>query len=110
MLLTIPLLLVPGGRSRIRRAVVLLVVGLATAAAINLPWLAERLKISVASENSILQIFSNPGVMVVANLISGALIVWSLVQILLGGSPQQRLERTLMSRGDYIGAAQMRAR
>jgi len=110
VLLTIPLLLVPGGRSRIRRAVVLLIVGLATAAAINLPWLAERLKISVASENSILQIFSNPGVMVVANLISGALIVWSLVQILLGGSPQQRLERTLMSRGDYIGAAQMRAR
>jgi tRNA A-37 threonylcarbamoyl transferase component Bud32 len=86
----------------------LLVVGLATAAAINLPWLAERLEIWVASENSILQVLSNPGVMVIVNLISGALIVWSLIQILLGANPQQRLERTLMSRGDYIGAAQMR--
>jgi tRNA A-37 threonylcarbamoyl transferase component Bud32 len=109
-LLTLPLLLVAGIRSRTRRAVILLVVGLAAAAAINVPWLAERLKLSEASEGSILQMFSDPTVVVVANLVCGALIVWSLVQILLGGSPQQRLERTLMSRGDFIGAAQMRAK
>lgn len=107
-LLAFPLLLVAYLPSRTRRAVILLVVGLATAAIINLPWLAERFKIFVAGENSILQAFSNPGVMVVVNLISGALIVWSLAQIFLAGGPQQRLERTLMSRGDFVGAAQMR--
>ena len=94
--------------SRTRRAAIMLVVGLGAAAAINLPWLAELLKISIAEENSFLKLFSNPGVMVVANLISGAFIVWSLAQLLLAGSPQQRLERTLMSRGDFIGAAQLR--
>jgi tRNA A-37 threonylcarbamoyl transferase component Bud32 len=88
---------------------VLLTVGLATATAINLPWIAEWLKITEGSKNAILQLFSNPGVMVVANLACGALIVWSLVQILFGGGPQQKLERTLMNRGDFIGAAQMRA-
>ncbi len=107
-LVALPLLLVAYIPSRTRRAIILLVVGLATAAAINLPWLAERLKISVAQEDSILQAFSNPGVMVVVNLISGALIVWSLAQLFLAGGPQQRLERTLMSRGDFTGAAQMR--
>jgi tRNA A-37 threonylcarbamoyl transferase component Bud32 len=106
----VAVLLVAYVPSRTRRAVIVLVVGLATAAAINLPWLAERLKISLGSEDSILHAFSNPGVMVVVNLISGALIVWALAQLLLGGNPQQRLERTLMSRGDFIGAAQMRAK
>ena len=53
-LLALPLLLVAGIRSRTRRAVILLVVGLAAAAAINVPWLAERLKLSEASEGSIL--------------------------------------------------------
>jgi tRNA A-37 threonylcarbamoyl transferase component Bud32 len=106
----VPLILLLFVPSRTRRAAVLLVIGLATSAAINLPWLAERLKFTEASENSILQAFSNPGVMVVVNLISGAVIVWSLAQLLLGGSPQQRLERTLMSRGDFVGAAQMRAK
>jgi tRNA A-37 threonylcarbamoyl transferase component Bud32 len=89
---------------------VLLVIGLAVATAINLPWIAERFKFTEASNNAILQVLSNPGIMVVANLVCGVLIVWSLVQILFGGGPQQKLERTLMSRGDFIGAAQMRAR
>ena len=107
-LLAFPLLLVAYVPSRTRRAVILLAVGLATAAVINLPWLAERFKIFVAREGSILEALSNPGVMVVVNLVSGAVIVWSLAQLLLAGSPQQRLERTLMSRGDFVGAAQMR--
>jgi tRNA A-37 threonylcarbamoyl transferase component Bud32 len=107
-LLALSLLVVPGLRSRTRRAIIVFVVGLAGAAAINLPWLAERLGISDTSEDSILQVFSNPSVVVVANLACGALIVWALVQLLYAGGPQQRLERTLMSRGDFIGAAQMR--
>ena len=106
----IPMLLIAFVPSRTRRAVVLLIIGLATSAAINFPWLAERLKITEAPEDSILQAFSNPSVMVVLNLLSGAVIVWSLAQLLLAGSPQQRLERTLMSRGDFVGAAQMRAK
>jgi tRNA A-37 threonylcarbamoyl transferase component Bud32 len=106
----VALLLVAYVPSRTRRAVILLIVGLASAAIINLPWLAERLKLSIASEDSMLHALSNPGAMVVVNLLSGAVIVWALAQLLLGGSPQQRLERTLMSRGDYIGAAQMRAK
>ncbi len=109
-LLAVPLFLVAFVPSRTRRAAIVLAISLAMAAAFNLPWLAERLKLTEASEGSILQVFSNPGVMVVTNLVCGALIVWSLAQILLGGGPQQRLERTLMSRGDFIGAAQMRAR
>jgi tRNA A-37 threonylcarbamoyl transferase component Bud32 len=107
-LLAIPLLLVAYVPSRTRRAVILLLVGLTIAAVINLPWLAERFKIFAAGEGSILHAISNPGVMVVVNLISGALIVWSLAQLFLAGGPQQRLERTLMSRGDFVGAAQMR--
>ncbi|MBD3856900.1 MAG: hypothetical protein IFK92_10345, partial [Acidobacteria bacterium] len=104
----IPLILVAFVPSRTRRSIVLLVIGLATSAAINLPWFAERLKIGEVSEIPILQAFSNPGAMVIVNLIAGVVIVWSLAQLLLGGSPQQRLERTLMSRGDFVGAAQMR--
>jgi tRNA A-37 threonylcarbamoyl transferase component Bud32 len=107
-LLAFPLLLVAYVPSRTRRAIILLATGLAIAAIINLPWLAERFKIFAAGEGSILHAFSNPGVMVVVNLISGALIVWSLAQLFLAGGPQQRLERTLMSRGDFVGAAQMR--
>ena len=106
----IPLILVAFVPSRTRRSIVLLVIGLATSAAINLPWFAERLKIGEVSEIPILQAFSNPGAMVIVNLIAGVVIVWSLAQLLLGGSPQQRLERTLMSRGDFVGAAQMRAK
>ena len=106
----IPLILVAFVPSRTRRAIVLLVIGLAASAAINLPWLAERMKISEVSENPILQALSNPGAMVIVNLIAGVVVVWSLAQLLLGGSPQQRLERTLMSRGDFVGAAQMRAK
>ena len=104
------LLLGAGPRTRTRRAVIALFIGLSTAAAINLPWLAERLKISIESESSILHVLSNPGVMMVTNLVCSVLIVWALVQILLGGGPQQRLERTLMSRGVFVGAAQVRAR
>ena len=105
----LPLLLVAGPRTRARRAVVALFVALSTAAVINLPWLAEQLNISFESESSILHVLSNPGVMMATNLVCSALIVWALVQLLLGGGPQQRLERTLMSRGDFVGAAQMRA-
>ena len=92
-LFAFPLLFVAFVPSRTRRAVVLLVLGLATSAAINLPWLAERLKITEISEVSILQVFSNPGVMVIVNLISGGVIVWSLAQLLLGGSPQQLVDQ-----------------
>jgi len=77
----VPLILVAFVPSRTRRAIALLVIGLATSAAINLPWLAERLKIAEVSEFPILQVFSNPGVMVMVNLISGVVIVWALAQL-----------------------------
>jgi tRNA A-37 threonylcarbamoyl transferase component Bud32 len=109
VLFAISLLVAVRVPSRTRRAAALLAIGLAAAAAINVPWIVERLRITGASENAILQVFSNPGIMVVANLACGTLIVWSLVQILFNGGSQQKLERTLMSRGDFTGAAQMRA-
>jgi tRNA A-37 threonylcarbamoyl transferase component Bud32/tetratricopeptide (TPR) repeat protein len=108
LLSSIPFLLVAYVPSRTRRSVAMLVVGLALAAACNLPWLADRLKFSIA-ENALLQQFSNPKFVVVANAAAAALIVWGLVRILLTASPNQRLVRTLISRGDFVGAAQLQA-
>jgi tetratricopeptide (TPR) repeat protein len=87
----------------------LVIVGLALATVFNLPWLAKYLQVAKATDSQILQLLSNPTVMVGANLVAGALIVWGLFKLLLASNPKQRLVRTLIGRGDYVGAAQLQA-
>jgi len=103
----IPLLLVAFVPGRTRRHVVLLLFGFALAAVFNLPWLARYLPLADTPGSGLVQLLSNPTVMIVANAIAGSLIVWCLVQLFLSASPQQRLVRTLISRGDLKGAAQL---
>jgi tetratricopeptide (TPR) repeat protein len=106
----IPLLLfvfVPG---RTRRYVALLLVGFGIAAAFNLPWLAKYLPLIGAPEGGLARLASNPSMLIAANSVAGILIVWCLIQLFFATSPQQRLVRTLISRGDLMGAAQLQAR
>jgi len=105
----IPLLLVAFAPGRTRRHIVLLLVGFTLAAVFNLPWFAKYLPLAGASESRLVQFASNPTVMIAANAVAGALIVWCLIQLFLAASPQQRLVRTLISRGDLMGAAQLQA-
>ena len=104
-----PLVLIAAMPGQTRRNVGWVVVGIALATVINLPWLVKYLEVGGAANSPILRLLSDPIVMIVANLMAGTLIVWGLIQLLLVGSPQQRLTRTLISRGDYLGAAQLRA-
>jgi tetratricopeptide (TPR) repeat protein len=106
----IPLLLVAFVPGRTRRYVVLLLVGFALATVFNLPWLAKYLPLTGASDSGLAQLASNPTFMIAANAVAGALIVWCLIQLFLAASPQQRFVRTLISRGDLMGAAQLQAR
>ena len=103
----VPLLLVAFAPGRTRRYIVLLLVGFALAAVFNLPWLTKFWPLAAAPDSGLLQLVSNPTFMILANAIAGALIVWCLVQLFVSASPQQRLARTLISRGDLIGAAQL---
>jgi tetratricopeptide (TPR) repeat protein len=89
---------------------VLLIVGFALAALFNLPWLAKYLPLTDTPVAGLAQLASNPTFMIVANAAAGILIVWCLVQLFLAASPQQRLVRTLISRGDLMGAAQLQAK
>lgn len=106
----IPLLLVAFVPGRTRRYVALLLVGFALAAVFNLPWLAKYLPLTGATDSGFAQLASNSTFMIVANAVAGSLIVWCLVQLFLAVSPQQRLVRTLISRGDFMGAAQLQAK
>jgi len=87
----------------------MVIAGLALATVFNLPWLAKYLQVAEATDSQILQLLSNPTVMVGVNLVAGALIVWGLFKLLLASSPKQRLVRTLIGRGDFVGAAQLQA-
>ena len=105
----LPLVLLVAMPGQTRRYVGLLVIGAALATVSNLPWLAKKLQVVEAGDSPILRVLSDPTVMVAANVVAGGLIVWGLIQLLLAASPQQRLARTLIGRGDYLGAAQLRA-
>ena len=104
-----PLVLIAAMPGQTRRNLGWVVIGIALASVINLPWLVKYLEVGEAANSSILRLLSDPIVMIVANLMAGTLIVWGLIKLLLAGSPQQRLVRTLIGRGDYLGAAQLRA-
>lgn len=104
-----PLVLIAATLGQTRRNLGWVVIGIALASVINLPWLVKYLEVGEAANSPILRLLSDPIVMIVANLMAGTLIVWGLIQLLLAGSPHQRLVRTLIGRGDYLGAAQLRA-
>ena len=104
----LPLLLVAAMPGQTRRSVGFIVIGATLATVFNLPWLAKSLQVVKAADSPVLRLLSDPMVMVAANLVAGGLIVWGLIQLLLTASPQQRLVRTLISHGDYLGAAQLR--
>jgi tetratricopeptide (TPR) repeat protein len=104
-----PLVLIAAMPGQTRRYGGLVIVGLALATIFNLPWLAKYLQVAKATDSQILQLLSNPTVMVGANFVAGALIVWGLFKLLLASNPKQRLVRTLIGRGDYVGAAQLQA-
>jgi len=106
---TFPLVLIAAMPGQTRRYGGLVIVGLALATVFNLPWLAKYLLVGEATDSQIAQLLSNPTVMVGANLVAGALIVWGLFKLLLASSPKQRLVKTLIGRGDYVGAAQLQA-
>ncbi len=106
----IPLLLFAFVPGRTRRYVVLLIIGFGLAALFNLPWLAKYLPLTDTPAGGLAQLASNPTFMIVANAATGVLIAWCLVQLFLAASPQQRLVRTLISRGDLMGAAQLQAK
>ncbi len=106
----LPLLLIAAVPSSTRRSVILLFIGFTLAAVFNLPWLAKTLVPSDSVEALIPQLLTDPTVLVIANAAAGLLIAGGLWQLLLSGSPQQRLVRTLVNRGDFLGAAQMQAR
>ncbi len=104
-----PLLLVAAMPSRTRRSMIVLFAGLVLAAVFNLPWLVQQLQISEAMPQRLIDLATNPTVMLVANAAAGLMIVWGLVQLLFAGSPRQRLVSTLIGRGDFLGAAQIYA-
>ena len=103
------LLLVAALPSRVRRSLIPLLLGLFLAAAFNIPWIADFLTGSEFPDQRLFRFLEDPTVSVIANLLAGILIVWGLIQLLRSGSGRERLVRTLVSRGDYIGAAQMHA-
>ncbi len=94
--------------TRTARSLGLFAAGLVIAAVFNFSWVADRLHFDVLAQTSLLQLVSNSTVLVVANAVAGALIVLGLVQLFLTATPQQRLARTLIARGDLRGAAEIR--
>ena len=104
------LLLVAALPARGRRSLPPLLLGLFLAAVFNIPWIAEFLTGSESPDRRLFRFLEDPTVSVIANLLAGILIVWGLIQLLRSGSGSERLVRTLVSRGDYVGAAQMHAK
>jgi len=93
--------------ARTSRALGLFVAGLAIAAVFNFSWVADRLHLESLSFGPLQQLVSHSAVLVVANAVAIGLIVLALVQLFLTATPQQRLVRTLISRGDLQGAAEV---
>jgi predicted Ser/Thr protein kinase len=94
--------------SRTARSLGLFAAGLVVAAIFNFSWVADRFDLDVLTRIPLLQLVSNSTLMVVANAVAGTLIVLGLVQLFLTATPQQRLVRTLIARGDLHGAAEIR--
>lgn len=103
-LLTLLLVALPW---RTRRSLGLLLGGLFLAAAFNLPWMAEHLNLDRLGETSLATLLSNAVVVIAANTLAGALIIWGAAGLFLAATPEQRLVRTLMARGDLRGAAEI---
>ena len=94
--------------SRTMRSLSLFAAGLTVAAVFNFSWVAERLQLDALPDNPLVHLISNATVLVVANALAGVLIVWGLIELFLTATPQQRLVKTLIARGDLRGAAEMR--
>ena len=103
----LPLLLV-AVPARTMRSLGLFAAGLFIAAVFNFSWVADRFQFDALPDSPLFHLFSNATVLVVANAVAGGLIVLGLVQLFLTATPQQRLVRTLIARGDLRGAAEMR--
>lgn len=101
------LLLLVAVPSRTRRSLGLLAGGLLMAAAFNLPWMAQYLHFERLAQTSLATLFANPAVVVGANTVAGALIIWGIAGIFLAATPEQRLIRRLLARGDLSGAAEI---
>ena len=101
------LVLLMVGSARVTRALSAFVSGLFLAAAFNLPWVAAALRLEGLAHNPLVALIAQPAVTVAANAVAGALIVWGLYQLLLTATPEQRLVRTLVARGDFRGAAEI---
>jgi serine/threonine-protein kinase len=94
--------------SRTKQSIALFAAGLVTAAVFNFSWVADRFDFAALSKTPLAGLVSHPSVLVIANAVAGGLIVWGLIQMFLAATPQQRLVRTLIARGDLRGAAEMR--
>jgi serine/threonine-protein kinase len=103
----LPLLLV-AVPARTMRSLGLFAAGLVIAAVFNFSWVADRFQFDALPDSPLFDLFSNATLLVVANAAAGGLIVLGLVQLFLTATPQQRLVRTLIARGDLRGAAEMR--
>ena len=94
--------------ARTMRSLGLFSAGLVIAAVFNFSWVADRFQFDALPDSPLFHLFSSATVLVVANAVAGGLIVLGLVQLFLTATPQQRLVRTLIARGDLRGAAEMR--
>ncbi len=106
-LFCLPLLLV-AVPARTMRSVGLFAAGLVIAAIFNFSWVADHFQFDALPAIPLVHLFSSATVLLVANAVAGGLIVLGLVQLFLTATPQQRLVRTLIARGDLRGAAEMR--
>jgi tetratricopeptide (TPR) repeat protein len=95
---------VPG---RTVRSLALFVAGLLIAAAFNFSWVADRFHLYALEKVPLLQLVSNSTVVVVANAVAITLIVVGLIRLFLIATPQQRLLRSLIARGDLRSAAEV---
>lgn len=105
----VSVLLVAALPSRMRRSFVTLVLGIVLAAIFNIPGVADLLADVGSSPQRLFDFLEDPTISLVANLVAGVLILWGLIQILRSATGRERLVRTLVARGDYVGAAQMHA-
>lgn len=90
-----------------RKYIAPLVIGLAVAVTFNLLPGVPRTATMDPGISKLLQWLEQPLVRLAVNLISGALIVWSVVGVLFGGSQADRLVRSLRRRGDFEGAGEI---
>jgi tetratricopeptide (TPR) repeat protein/tRNA A-37 threonylcarbamoyl transferase component Bud32 len=90
-----------------RRYVVPLGLGLVIAALFNLGLLTSAPPTNDPGATQVLLWLRMPTVKILANIISGILMVWGMFGILFGGSRVDRLVRSLRNRGDFEGAGEI---